>query len=151
MRLFDDFEFAYRYIMTPKHRNRRLSIIALCAVVMIVGVWLLSSALKQYTEIFYDPSEISAPGFVSESDKIRVGGLVVEGSFTQGEGLLTTFDLEDFEGESEAKITVRYEGVLPDLFREGQGIVITGKDVGNGVVVAEEVLAKHDENYRPAT
>lgn len=118
---------------------------------MAVGVWLLSSALKQYTEIFYDPSEISAPGFVSESDKIRVGGLVVIGSVNHGENLLTTFDLKDFEGESQAKITVQYKGVLPDLFREGQGIVVTGRDAGEGVVIAEEVLAKHDENYRPAT
>ncbi|MGB0906281.1 MAG: cytochrome c maturation protein CcmE [Maricaulaceae bacterium] len=137
--------------MTPKYRNRRLLIIGCCAVAMAAGVWLLSSALKQFTEIFYDPSEISAPDFVSESDKIRVGGLVVIGSVDHGEDLLTTFDLKDFEGESEAKITVQYKGVLPDLFREGQGIVVTGRDAGGGIVIAEEVLAKHDENYRPAS
>jgi len=137
--------------MAPKHRNRRLSIVALCAAGLVLGVWLLSSALRQNTEFFYDPSEVSNPAFLSETPRLRVGGIVVEGSVRAGEGLRTAFDLRDFEGEAEGIVTVSYTGALPDLFREGQGIVIVGAQSGVATVEASQVLAKHDENYVPAT
>ncbi|WP_371397782.1 cytochrome c maturation protein CcmE [Fretibacter rubidus] len=137
--------------MASKHQNRRLGIIALCAVALGVGVWMLGQALRSNTQFFYDPSEIAAPGFAAATPTIRIGGLVVEGSVRKGEGLFTEFDLEDFEGGAAGKVTVRFDGALPDLFREGQGIVVVGAPERAGVVKAEEVLAKHDENYKPAT
>ena len=137
--------------MAPKHRNRRLAIVALCAFGLGLGTWLLSSALRENTEFFYDPSEVASPIFVSESPRLRVGGLVVEGSVRPGEGLRTEFDLRDFEGEAEGVVTVSYTGALPDLFREGQGIVVVGTQFGSGRIEAMQVLAKHDENYIPAT
>lgn len=137
--------------MAPKHRNRRLTLIAICAVALVAGVWMLSNVLRSNTQFFYDPSEIAAPNFVSATPTLRIGGLVVEGSVQKGEGLFTEFDLADFEGEADGRVTVRFDGALPDLFREGQGIVVVGRPVSQGVVQAEEVLAKHDENYRPET
>ena len=137
--------------MAPKHRNRRLGIVALCATALVLGAWLLSSALRENTQFFYDPSEVSNPIFLSESPRLRVGGIVVEGSVRPGEGLNTMFDLRDFEGEAQGVVTVSYTGALPDLFREGQGIVVVGSQSGAGTVQASQVLAKHDENYKPAT
>jgi len=137
--------------MAPKHRNRRLAIIGLCAVVLTLGVWLLSNALRSNTQFFYDPSEVAKPGFLAATETIRIGGLVVEGSVNSENGIETEFDLQDFEGEATGVVTVNFSGALPDLFREGQGIVVVAKPVRQGKVVAEEVLAKHDENYRPAT
>jgi len=82
-----------------------------------------------------------------QQDKLfRIGGLVVEGSVNRfNDGVTTEFDLTDTAGT----VTVRYKGLLPDLFREGQGIVAQGKLNAEGIVVAQEVLAKHDENYMP--
>ena len=144
-----------KQFMRPKNRNRRLFIVLLCVVLLGTGVTLLFSALNQYTQFFYDPSEILAEGFTPQSDDIRVGGLVLSGSVVKGEGVLTTFKMGDFvEGasvepaESDA-ITVAYEGVLPDLFREGQGVVVTGNLETKTFLKASEVLAKHDENYQP--
>ena len=83
-----------------------------------------------------------APG----NAQFRIGGMVVKGSVERpGDNLLVRFKLSDFSQE----VTVEYTGILPDLFREGQGIVAKGRLDGRGVFVAEEVLAKHDENYMP--
>ena len=94
---------------------------------------------------FFTPSQLLAdeppPG-----NRIRLGGLVVEGSVRRRPGdLEVRFDLTDHA----AAVTVAYRGLLPDLFREGQGIVALGRIDGNGVLQAEEVLAKHDETYMP--
>lgn len=137
--------------MAPKHRNRRLALVALCAAGLVLGTWLLSSALRENTEFFYDPSEVANPVFLSESPRLRVGGLVVEGSVKPSEGLRTEFDLRDFEGDAQGVVTVSYKGALPDLFREGQGIVVIGTQSSSGRIDAIQVLAKHDENYIPAT
>jgi cytochrome c-type biogenesis protein CcmE len=94
---------------------------------------------------FYSPSQI-ASGEVETGQMFRLGGLVVEGSVErESDGITTQFDLTDTAGS----ITVSYTGLLPDLFREGQGIVAQGKINPQGVFVAQEVLAKHDENYMP--
>ena len=137
--------------MAPKHRNRRLGIVAFCAAGMAVGAWLLSTALRQNTQFFYDPSEVSVAGFISETPRIRVGGIVIEGSVRAGGDLRTAFDLRDFEGDAKGVVTVVYKGALPDLFREGQGIVVVGTQSGAAQVEASQVLAKHDENYVPDT
>ena len=102
-------------------------------------------ALQKNKTYFYTPTEIST-GSVEQNKLFRIGGLVVEGSVNRfDDGVTTEFDLTDTTGT----VTVRYKGLLPDLFREGQGIVAQGKLNADGVIVAQEVLAKHDENYMP--
>ena len=102
-------------------------------------------ALQKNKTYFHTPAEIAA-GEVPLNKLFRVGGLVVEGSVKRfDDGVTTEFDLTDTEGS----VTVQYTGLLPDLFREGQGIVSQGKLNSEGVFVAQEVLAKHDENYMP--
>ncbi len=124
-------------------RKKRLSLIILMIAGIGVGV---SFALKAFDEnimFFFSPDEIVA-GKAPKDKKFRVGGLVVEGSVARpGEGLTVHFDLTT-KGE---KITVKYTGILPDLFREGQGIIANGRLDSDMNFVADEVLAKHDENY----
>lgn len=94
---------------------------------------------------FVDISEVEK-GNYPEDRNFRVGGLVVEGSVRREPGELeVSFDLTDLNKE----LTVSYNGILPDLFREGQGIIAHGRLADNGVFIADEVLAKHDENYMP--
>lgn len=141
--------------MKPKHRNKRIAAIAVSAVMLGAGAFFLFSALQENTQFFYDPSEILAPDFVSASNEIRIGGLVMSDTVVKGKGLETTFKIADFpeEGEPETPdlphISVSYIGVLPDLFREGQGVVITGVLIDGDSMIANDVLAKHDENYQP--
>lgn len=135
--------------MTPPKRNQRLKIVILSALAIVFGAFLLFSALSENTQFFYDPSEIASDNFISKSEQVRIGGLVVDGSIIKGKGLNTKFQVKDFEGSSMATLHVTYDGILPDLFREGQGVVITGEIANNQTVKAIEVLAKHDENYRP--
>ena len=93
---------------------------------------------------FFSPSQFAA-GEVPAGQNVRVGGLVVQGSVVRGTGLDVRFALSDGAED----IVVHYEGILPDLFREGQGIVARGRLIENGGFAADEVLAKHDENYMP--
>jgi cytochrome c-type biogenesis protein CcmE len=130
--------------MTPA-RKKRLGLIIL----MITGIAIgLSFALKSLDEnimFFFSPSEV-AEGKAPQDRLFRIGGMVVDGSVSRpGEGLTVMFDLTD----NAKSVTVEYTGILPDLFREGQGIIANGKLNGDGAFVAQEVLAKHDENYMP--
>jgi cytochrome c-type biogenesis protein CcmE len=130
--------------MTPA-RKKRLGLIIL----MVTGIAIaLSFALKSLNEnimFFFSPSEV-AQGKAPLDRLFRMGGMVVDGSVGRpGEGLTVVFDLTD----NAETVTVEYTGILPDLFREGQGIVTNGKLNSEGVFVAQEVLAKHDENYMP--
>ena len=129
--------------MNPK-RKQRLIIILGALIALGVATGLMTYAMRENIDLFYTPSQI-ANGEAPFDKRIRVGGLVVVGSLTRGEGLEVTFDITD----KEKAIKVRYDGILPDLFREGQGIIANGKLVSKDLVVAEEVLAKHDENYMP--
>ena len=135
--------------ITPPRRNKRVAAIIGFGLLAVAGVGLIVSALGENTQFFYNPSDIVAEGFVPGSDIYRMGGLVVEGSVERKGGLLTEFDVADFEREMAAPITVIHDGVLPDLFREGQGVVVSGSMNGSGLFIATEVLAKHDENYQP--
>jgi cytochrome c-type biogenesis protein CcmE len=130
--------------MTPKRRNRIILITTMLAGVGIA----VGFALKAFNEnlmFFYKPSEVVA-GEAPAGHLIRVGGLVTEGSVKrQEDGLTVHFDITD----TVETITVEYTGILPDLFREGQGIVARGRLGDDRRFVAEEVLAKHDENYMP--
>ena len=130
--------------MTPK-RKKRLMLIAL----MVTGVAIAAGfALKAFNEnlmFFYTPSAVAA-GEAPLGHSIRVGGLVTEGSVKrQEDGLTVRFDITD----TAKTVTVQYTGILPDLFREGQGIIARGQLGDQQLFIADEVLAKHDENYMP--
>jgi cytochrome c-type biogenesis protein CcmE len=117
--------------------------------VILVGVGIATAfALQAFNKnllYYYSPTQIHA-GEAPEARSIRVGGLVENGSVQREVGSLEVrFTLTDFSNT----VGVSYTGILPDLFREGQGIIARGKMRGDGVFVAEEVLAKHDENYMP--
>ncbi|NOQ94002.1 MAG: cytochrome c maturation protein CcmE [Methylophaga sp.] len=130
--------------MTPRRKQRLIMV-----VFMLLGVSIATAlALKAFNEnmmFFYSPTEIKAGKAPVEQD-FRLGGLVVDGSVRREPNSLTVlFDLTD----NNEVITVRYDKILPDLFREGQGIIARGQLNKEGVVIAIEVLAKHDENYMP--
>jgi len=128
--------------MTP--RQKRMSFVGLIVVGAGVFVALIMMALNENINHFFSPTEIIA-GKAPADRNFRIGGLVVTGSVKRDTASLKiNFDLTD----GAKNYPVLYEGILPDLFREGQGIVATGK-LSNNVFVAEEVLAKHDENYMP--
>jgi cytochrome c-type biogenesis protein CcmE len=110
-----------------------------------IATALALTAIGENMLYFYSPSQIAA-GEAPRGQEVRVGGLVVDGSIArQANGLDVRFDLTD----TSATVPVAYTGILPDLFREGQGIVAMGKIGSDGVFQAREVLAKHDENYMP--
>ena len=130
--------------MTPK-RKQRLIFVMVLLVGFGAATGLALFAFQNNLLYFYSPSQI-ASGEVETGQMFRLGGLVVEGSVErESDGITTQFELTDTAGS----ITVSYTGLLPDLFREGQGIVAQGKINPQGVFVAQEVLAKHDENYMP--
>ena len=111
------------------------------ATAALVGV-----ALRDNINLYYPPEKIVS-GAAPVGARIRAGGMVANGSVRHAaDSLAVSFTLTDLQG---ADFTVQYEGMLPDLFREGQGVLVTGKLRGDGVFVAEEVLAKHDEKYMP--
>lgn len=135
--------------MPAPHQKRRIGLIVLFGAMLAAGTFLLLSALSQNTQFFYNPSDVVAEGFIPKSESFRIGGLVVEGSVEKSGGLTTTFDVKDFERAMPWPISVTYEGVLPDLFREGKGVVVIGKMISEREFAAQELLAKHDENYQP--
>ncbi len=141
--------------MIPKNRNRRILLVSAFAIMFATGTFLLLSVLNKNTQFFYDPSEILVENFAPKSTDIRVGGLVLYGTVEKTGDLTTRFRLadfserEDYEPSLNDSIIVSYTGILPDLFREGQGIVVTGALIGRDDLIAREVLAKHDENYQP--
>ncbi|GAB3027961.1 cytochrome c maturation protein CcmE [Bowmanella dokdonensis] len=134
--------------MNPRRKQR---LIAVSTVVVVIGaaIGLMLYALGQNIDLFYTPSEIvqGKDGVKPRvGQRLRVGGLVVPGSVKRDENsLAVTFDLVD----TGPIVQVSYQGILPDLFREGQGIVATGHLSAANQILAEEVLAKHDEEYMP--
>lgn len=130
--------------MLIKRRRRLYAVI-----VLLLGIGLSAGlvlyALRQNINLYYTPEQL-ANQTVPAGRVFRLGGLVMKGSVHQSSGSLKTrFVLTDYH----EAITVYYDGLLPSLFREGQGIVAQGKLTGQGVFVASQVLAKHDENYKP--
>lgn len=129
--------------MTP--RRKRLLIILLSVAGLAVAAGLILTAFEKNLMYFYSPTEV-AQGAAPSNRPFRLGGMVQDGSvMRQPGGLGVWFTLSDYNEER----VVYYEGILPDLFREGQGIVANGQLNESGVFVASEVLAKHDENYMP--
>lgn len=129
--------------MTPR-RRQRLVLVGLIVVGCTIATGLALLALRENINLFFSPSQI-IEGTAPSNTTIRLGGMVVAGSVQRGDNLGVTFVLTDFAEQ----VTVAYEGILPDLFREGQGIVTQGKLDSTGRFVAEQVLAKHNETYMP--
>jgi len=126
-------------------RKKRLYIVLAILAGVGVAVALALSALQENINLFYTPTQI-ATGEAPKGTRIRAGGLVEVGSLTRSSDSLTvSFRVTD----NHETVTIQYQGILPDLFREGQGIVALGRINDQGVLVADEVLAKHDENYMP--
>lgn len=128
-----------------KTRKRKIKLLSLMVVGICIATGIVLYALKQNINLFFTPTQIQA-GEAPVGATIRVGGMVVENSIKKSTtDLNVAFDVSD-RNES---LTIHYNGILPDLFREGQGIVALGKLDKNKHFTAEQVLAKHDENYMP--
>ncbi len=131
--------------MNPIRRNRLVAVVFLL-VGAGVTVGLVLTALNENINLFYPPDQIVS-GEAPVGARIRAGGMVKVGSVEHAsDELAVRFVLSDLAGSD---FTVTYRGMLPDLFKEGQGVLCTGRLGDDGVFVAEEVLAKHDENYMP--
>ncbi|TDR16330.1 cytochrome c maturation protein CcmE [Marinicella litoralis] len=130
--------------MTPT-RKKRLMMVLMVAVGVGIATGIFLTAFKDNMMYFKSPSEVSQQNYpVNRS--FRLGGMVKESSMRRiPDSLKVQFEVTDFA----ASVLVEYEGILPDLFREGQGVVTIGKMQNDQLFVAEEVLAKHDENYMP--
>jgi len=124
-------------------KQRRLTLIGLALAILGLAAALALSALRDNIVFFHSPTEIAAKK-VEPGSRIRLGGLVKQGSVKR-EGLQARFEVTD----GNASLPVLYVGVLPDLFREGQGVVAEGAMEASGTFRADTVLAKHDENYMP--
>ena len=125
-------------------KRQRMIFVTLIVAGVGAATGLVIAAMGENMLYFYSPTQVRA-GEAPSGPSIRVGGLVVEGSVRRGQGLEVAFALTD----GAATVDVSYAGILPDLFREGQGIVASGVLEGQARLRAEEVLAKHDENYMP--
>ena len=125
-------------------KQRRLVFIFSIGSVLAVALGLVLYALSSKITAFYTPATLAEEG-VGPGERIRLGGLVKEGTVVRGQGLLVTFTVTDTLKD----VPVSYTGALPDLFREGQGVVTEGMLGQDGSFTADTVLAKHDENYMP--
>jgi cytochrome c-type biogenesis protein CcmE len=125
-------------------KQKRLTIIASGLSVLGLAAGLVLFALRQEIVFFRTPSDlVTAP--IAQGTRLRLGGLVEKGTVIRGQGTKVSFAVTD----TIKSIQVSYEGILPDLFREGQGVVTEGVVGTDGTFVADSVLAKHDENYMP--
>ena len=132
--------------LAATRRRRRLAFLLVGITFIGIATTLVLIAFEDSLVFFYSPSELSEMRIEPEQ-LLRLGGLVVEGSIKKdSDGIITNFSVTDLV----STVPVLYRGQLPDLFREGQGVVTEGKFSESGLFVASEVLAKHDENYMPA-
>lgn len=129
--------------MAMTRKRRRILLLAVGGVMMSAATALAVVGFRDSIVFFVPPTELLAQGH-GPDQRLRVGGMVVEGSVIRGEGATVRFSVTDYE----STVEVAFAGVLPDLFREGQGIVAEGY-WRDGVFTAREVLAKHDEQYMP--
>jgi cytochrome c-type biogenesis protein CcmE len=125
-------------------KQKRLAMIFGAGAVLMTAVLLVMFALRDEIVFFYSPTDILVEGKAKPGQRFRIGGLVVDGSVTRA-GDRVEFSVTD----TNQVLKVRYTGILPDLFREGQGIVAEGRLDPNNEFAADTVLAKHDENYMP--
>jgi cytochrome c-type biogenesis protein CcmE len=125
-------------------KQRRLTLIGAAFGVLALAVVLVLVALKDSIVFFNSPTDVVEKQ-IKPGVRIRIGGLVTPGSIVRGENLAVRFDVTD----GKSTLAVAYQGLLPDLFREGQGVVAEGALDPSGMFKADSVLAKHDENYMP--
>jgi cytochrome c-type biogenesis protein CcmE len=125
-------------------KQRRGTLIGLAVGVLSLAAILVLFAFQESIVFFHTPSDVG-DGKIAADERFRLGGLVVDGSVKRGAGAHVEFSLTD----TLKTVPVVYEGILPDLFREGQGVVTEGRLTKEGVFQADTVLAKHDENYMP--
>jgi cytochrome c-type biogenesis protein CcmE len=131
--------------MVIKARHKRFILIAIGLVLLGAAAMLILNAFRSNMVFFYTPTQVEK-GEVPKNTGFRIGGLVEAGSLKrEGDGLTVRFVITD----TAKSVPAIYTGVLPDLFKEGKGVVAQGKVGADGVFVASEVLAKHDENYMP--
>lgn len=129
--------------MKPRHKRLTLALLAVSG--LSLAAWFVLSAFQQNLVFFFTPTQVQA-GEVPAQRSFRVGGMVEKGSIQrQQDGMTYSFVVTDMV----KRVTVQYKGLLPDLFKEGKGVVAQGKLHPDGTFVADEVLAKHDENYMP--
>ena len=127
--------------MKPQ-RKRRLTTVFLILISSAFGSFLIIKALDTNLDFFFTPSELYSQN-IPDNKRIKVGGMVLEGSVKRDKTNII-FDITDYKNS----ITVNFNGIVPDLFQEGSGVVVLGY-MNKDVILAEEVLAKHDENYMP--
>ncbi len=127
-------------------RTKRLWGVGVAALLLASAAALASVALRQHADLFYTPGLIAEKGLPDEGKRVRIGGWVQTGSLAYGDAADMSFLIEDNTGET---VMVSYTGIAPDLFREGEGVVATGVFDSDGAFTAENILAKHDENYEP--
>ena len=123
-------------------RKRRLTTVFLILISSAFGSFLIIKALDSNLDFFFTPSELRTQN-IPDNKRIKVGGMVLEGSVKRDKTNII-FEITDYKNS----ITVNFNGIVPDLFQEGSGVVVLGY-INKGVILAEEVLAKHDENYMP--
>jgi len=130
-----------------KPKNQRLTLLLLAAAAVLGAVLLAMSALADQASYFYSPSDVAAKGLPLER-AVRVGGMVKTGSLNRlDDGVTMEFEVGD--GSPAPPIRVRYRGIAPELFREGSGAIADGRFRPDGLFLASEILARHDENYMP--
>lgn len=130
--------------MTPPHRNRRLITLAAAALLVAAAAALALSALRENISYFKTPSDLAAEP-VEAGARVRLGGVVEEGSVRYEDGAQMRFSVTDGANT----VDVIYSGLVPDLFLEGQGVIADGRIDPQTGLIADQVLAKHDEDYEP--
>jgi cytochrome c-type biogenesis protein CcmE len=131
--------------MSLKARHKRLVLLAGALALLAIATMLVLSAFRKNLVFFFTPTQVLA-GEAPRGQSLRIGGLVENGTLQrQADGVTVSFVVTDLAH----KVTVNYRGILPDLFKEGKGVVAQGRLGADHVFVADQVLAKHDENYMP--
>jgi cytochrome c-type biogenesis protein CcmE len=129
-----------------KPKNQRLALLVIAIVAVLGAVLLAMSALKDQASYFYAPADVARDG-LPLGKAVRIGGMVKAGSLRhRKDGVTIDFTVRD---ETTHTIKVRFRGIAPDLFKEDSGVVAEGRFQEDGLFVADQILAKHDENYRP--
>jgi cytochrome c-type biogenesis protein CcmE len=129
-----------------KRKSQRLTLVLVAAGASLAAAVLAMSALSRQASYFYAPGDVASAG-LPLGRSVRIGGMVGKGSIERrADGVTIDFAVRD---ETPHLIHVRYRGITPDLFREDSGVVAEGRFQPDGLFVADEILAKHDENYRP--